>query len=350
MANSDKNIVITPNRNLGGVPEVSFTGFGNSSITLKIPDSTTATLNFESSGTNLLSIDSNLSSGSLFKVVDSDLVSIFDVTVDGEVTIRPQQTTSIGGNGLILPRYSTSSLPPGEEGLIVYDTTVKCVKLYRRSSWINLTEPNPNIITNGLVLYVDAANSSSYPKTGTTWKDLSGNGHDITLGPSVSFVNSFDGVLNFPENADGYGRNTSMNLSSSNYTVMSFVRKNINGNDGRTITAYNNNWLLGHHDTSYGDYYAEGWVNDVASPQSDTTWRMFTGTGNIIGDSYSLYINDQIIVTNSNGSVGPNGWNLNNQYGQYSDCQISNLICYNRVLTAAEVQQNFNALRGRFGI
>ena len=209
---------------------------------------------------------------------------------------------------------------------------------------------NPQIVTDGLVMYLDAANSRSYPGSGSTWNDLSGNGHNIILGSSVSFVSSFRGVLNFPENADGYGRNTSMNLSSSNYTVMSFVRKNSNGNDGRTITAYNNNWLLGHHDNTYGDYYAEGWVNNIASPQSDTTWRMFTGTGNISSDSYSLYINDQIIVTNSDGSAGPNGWNLNNQYGQYSDCQISNLICYSRVLTAAEVAQNFNALRGRFGI
>jgi hypothetical protein len=179
---------------------------------------------------------------------------------------------------------------------------------------------------------------------------LSGNGHNITLGSSVSFVNSFGGVLNFPKNADGYGRNTSMNLSSSNYTVISFVRKNSNSDNGRTITAYNNNWLLGHHDDTYGDYYAEGWVNDISTPKSDTIWRMFAGTGDISGDSYSLYINGIPQVTNSNGSAGPNGWNLNSQYGQYSDCQISNLICYNRVLTASEIQQNFNALRGRFSI
>ena len=209
---------------------------------------------------------------------------------------------------------------------------------------------NTLCVSDGLVFCVDAANPKSYPGSGTTWFDISGNQHNITLGSTVSLVSSFGGVLNFPENADGYGRNTSMNLSSSNYTVMSFVRKNSNGNDGRTITAYNNNWLLGHHDNTYGDYYAEGWVNDISSPQSDTVWRMFTGTGNISSDSYSLYINDQIIVTNSNGSAGPNGWNLNNQYSQYSDCQIANLVCYNRVLTAAEIAQNFNALRGRFGI
>jgi hypothetical protein len=206
------------------------------------------------------------------------------------------------------------------------------------------------IVTNGLVLAVDAADKNSYPGSGTTWFDVSGNGNNISLGPSVSFVSSFGGVLNFPQNGDGYGRNTSMNLSFSNYTVMSFVKKNSNGNTGRTITAYNNNWLLGHHDSTYGDYYAEGWINDVGSPESDTTWRMFTGTGNIGLDSYSLYINNQIIVTNSNGSAGPNGWNLNNQYEQYSDCQISNLICYNRVLTTAEIQQNYNALKSRFGL
>jgi len=191
---------------------------------------------------------------------------------------------------------------------------------------------------------------TSFYSGGSVFKDLSNNGNNITLGPSVGFVNSSGGVLNFPKNADGYGRNTTMNLASSNYTVMSFVRKNGVGDSGRTITAYNNNWLLGHHDTTYGDYFAEGWVNDVGSPPSDTTWRLFTGTGNISSDSYSLYINDQLIVTNANGSAGPNGWNLNNQYNQFSDCQISNLICYNRVLTAAEVSQNFNALKNRFGL
>ena len=180
--------------------------------------------------------------------------------------------------------------------------------------------------------------------------DLSGNGHNIALGTAVRYVNSYGGVLNFPDDLDGYGQNTSLNLTNSNYTVMSFVRKNVNGDNGRTINSYSNNWLLGHHDTTYGDYYAEGWVNNISSPTADTTWRMFTGTGNISADSYSLYINADHEVTNSGGSAGPNGWNLNGRPNQVSDCQIANLICYNRVLTAAEVQQNFNALRGRFGI
>lgn len=209
---------------------------------------------------------------------------------------------------------------------------------------------SPNLVTSGLVMCVDAASVRSYPGSGTTWYDVSGNGHNLSLGSGVSLVNTAQGVMQFTQDGNGYARNTSMNLASSNYTVMSFVRKLSNSNTGRTITAYNNNWLLGHHDDTYGDYYAEGWVYDISSPKSDTTWRMFTGTGNISGDSYSLYINTDLIVTNSNGSAGPNGWNLNSQYGQYSSCQIANLICYNRVLSATEITQNFNALRERFGI
>lgn len=133
----------------------------------------------------------------------------------------------------------------------------------------------PNIFNNGLVMYMDAANVKSYPGSGTTWYDLTTNNHNITLGSSVS-ITTYDSipVLHFPEDANGYGRNTSMNLASSNYTVISFLRKLNSGNDGRTITAYNNNWLMGSHDTTYGDYYAEGWIYSGAGT-SDTNWRMY---------------------------------------------------------------------------
>jgi hypothetical protein len=208
----------------------------------------------------------------------------------------------------------------------------------------------PNFTRDGLVMLVDAGSHRSYPLSGSTWFDLTSNGHDISLGSSVTFSSDFGGVLRFAEDGNGYGRNTSMNMSSTNYTVISYVRKMSNGNDGRTITAYNNNWLLAHHDNTYGDYYAEGWVNNITSPTSDTTWRMFTGTGNISGDVYQLYINDSLTVSNSDGSQGPNGWNLNNQYGQYSDCQIANLIVYNRVLTSSEISQIYNATKKRFGL
>lgn len=209
---------------------------------------------------------------------------------------------------------------------------------------------SPNIVTDGLVMYVDAANPKSYPGSGTTWYDVSGNGHNLDLGSSVALATYQNSrVLHFPQDANGYGRNTSLNLNTSNFTVISWVRKLSANNTGRTITAYSNNWLLAHHDDTYGDYYAEGWVNDISSPKSDTVWRMYTGTGHITNDQYSLFINDTNIVRNSpNGAQGPNGWNLNNQYSQYSNCEIGNLLCYNRVLSDDEIIQTYNALKERF--
>jgi|TARA_R110002167_G_scaffold119678_2_gene297197 hypothetical protein len=210
---------------------------------------------------------------------------------------------------------------------------------------------SPKIVTDGLVMYVDSANPKSYPGSGSTWYDLTNNSHNLSLGSSVSLT-TYDStkVLHFPEDANGYGRNSSMNLASSNYTIISFLRKLNSGNDGRTITAYSNNWLMGSHDTTYGDYYAEGWIYSGAGT-SDTNWRMYAGTGDISGDLYSLYINDSKIVDSSTGgSQGPNGWNLNNQYSQYSNCEIANLICYNRVLTDQEITQNYNSLKTRFGL
>ncbi len=84
----------------------------------------------------------------------------------------------------------------------------------------------PDIPTSGLVMYVDAANVKSYPGTGTTWFDLTTNGHNITLGAGVSLQRTeSQGVLQFAKDATGTGTNTSLNLSTSDNTIISFVRK-----------------------------------------------------------------------------------------------------------------------------
>ena len=230
--------------------------------------------------------------------------------------------------------------------LYINNKGVNEVRLNNNLVWSRNFQPN----TNGLVMFIDGANPNSYPGSGNTWYDISGNNHNISLGSTVSYTSDFGGVLTFPQNANGYGRNTSMNLASSNYTVITYIRKLANSNNGRTVTAYQNNWLIGHHDDTYGDYFAEGWINNITTPKSDTTWRMFAGTGHISNDVYQLYINNSLIVQNNLGSQGPHGWNLNNQYDQYSNCQIANLIVYNRVLSASEIQDVYNNTKGRFGI
>jgi len=210
---------------------------------------------------------------------------------------------------------------------------------------------SPSIVRDGLVLCLDAANQRSYPGSGTTWYDLSGNGNNGTLvnGPTYSSVNG--GVIAL-DGVNDYIDVPSPNLSTQNHTVIGASRYVSIG--GRVFSGRSNNWLMGHWSSTTRNYYAEGWVSSVQNGESDTNWRVYAATGNYSGDSWAQYVNGQLDSgPNSNGSQGPNGFSIG-RFGpgnsEYSNSQVSFLLCYNRVLTAQEIQQNFDAFRGRFGI
>jgi hypothetical protein len=375
MANSDKNILITPNKSLSGQPEVSFTGAGNSSITIKIPDSTTATLNFESSGTNLLSIDSNLSSGSLFNVTDQNLLSIFNTNTEGDVTISPQNTTSIGGNGLILPSYTTTSLPPGEEGLIVYDSTVKCVKLYSNSKWINLTEPEK--VLNGLVLSLDAGDSRSYPGTGSIWYDLSGYNNNFAINPLAYNRNG----PKFMDFNGGYGcaKKTDSDFAiSGELTIVcwtrvlnsagnwrTLVRGNSSGSDHQVIIQ-SGGWDIGMYDNTNGTGFNGTGFSQQSLPGYGTQrWNMLVWRwNNALTPYYSFSYNDTPdVIRGSNNSSNTRFKHGFCSIGAYNDGNQSNVNLasqywgdiatfdlYNRYLTNSEIVRIYNITRGRFGV
>lgn len=205
----------------------------------------------------------------------------------------------------------------------------------------------PEIATNGLIMCVDAASLKSYPGSGTTWSDISGNGNHLTLTGSPTFtsgVAQFNGTSQYAQNSLNLSTGTSTIIAASRYTT---------GTGGRVITSTVNNWLLGHWGSSVGNYYAEGWVTSAGAGGNDTTWRIYVGTHDVTGDLYNFYINGSLSVGNVNGSAGPNGISVG-RWGagasEYSACEVAFVLAYNRVLTAAEIKQNYNALRGRFGV
>jgi hypothetical protein len=202
----------------------------------------------------------------------------------------------------------------------------------------------PEISNDGLVLCLDAANTRSYSGSGTTCFDLSGNENNGILTGSPTLSN---GVFQF--NGSNYLRVSSINLSSGQYTVIGASRYS-GGTRGRMITAISNNWLMGHWGNSVANYYAEGWVSAVGAGGSDTTWRIYAATGNTATDTWALYINGVLNVSNTGGSAGPNGLQVPQASGEQSIGECGFILAYNRVLSDAEIQQNFNALRGRFGI
>lgn len=201
-------------------------------------------------------------------------------------------------------------------------------------------------VTNGLILHWDPANINSYPGSGNIIYDLTGNGYHGTLYNGVGFSRVNGGVLTF-DGVDDYVRG-GPNMASSNYTLMGASRYVSIG--GRVIAA-TNNYLLGHWAAYTNDHYAEGWVYYNPSI-SDTNWSIYAGSGNIGSDSYQFYMNNVLLASNNGGSQGPNEIVLG-CYGpgyEFSNAQVGPILLYDRVLTSVELTQNYNYLKGRFGL
>lgn len=210
---------------------------------------------------------------------------------------------------------------------------------------------NPKIVTSGLVLLLDAANVKSYPGSGSTWFDLSGNNNNMTLFGTPTFSTANAGVLQF-NGTNQYGTVTALNYSTTTFSIIAASRYS-GATRGRVITSVSNNWLFGHWGSTTENYYAEGWVSSVGAGPNDTNWRIYAGTEDYTGDRRSLYVNNQArVVDSAAGGQGFNGLGVG-RWGnatEYSTCEVSYIAIYNRILTNQELAQNFNAMRGRFGL
>ena len=213
------------------------------------------------------------------------------------------------------------------------------------------TNYNPSIVTDGLVLCVDAANSKSYPGSGSTFFDLSGNNRHGTLLNSPAHDTEAGGCFHF--DATNERISLPINLQNTQYTVMGIARYATSSGNGRVISA-TNNWLMGWYANNTSYYYANsGWVH-TGNGGNTTDWICFAATGDTVAENYKFYRNGVLIKTRTvAGANGPNGITLGgwgNGSAEASNCKVAYVNAYRRVLTDAEVKQNYNALKGRFGL
>ena len=211
----------------------------------------------------------------------------------------------------------------------------------------------PDIVQNGLVAVFDAGSTRSYPGTGTVWYNLIGTVNGTlsasSIGTTTAGTMTFDGVddsIDIPL----------ASLAGSNFTVIG-VTQRTNAASGRIISGKNNNWLLGQWSSYMRQYFPSGWVTGAgASPAANTTddlqTHIWCGTGDISADTYKFRDDNVEYTTNTTaGSQGPNGFVLGkyaSENSEYAIGTITVLLVYNRVLTDAEINQNFNAQRTRF--
>jgi hypothetical protein len=231
---------------------------------------------------------------------------------------------------------------------------------------------SPRIITDGLVLCLDAANPKSYPGSGTTWSDLSGLGNNGTLVNGVGYNSANLGGLSF-DGANDYvdvAYNSILNTpNGSTYSIWlypigtgEFLNR---GTSDSGSTPDNPRFYI---NTSSRDFYfdwsntgTDRYVNTSSnSYPSNNAWVNVAATATP-GGRIEVYVNGTICTYSLRVSADnmPNPLpNTNNpiQIGaatwipRYFTGRISNVLLYNRALTATEIQQNYNALRGRFSI
>ena len=218
---------------------------------------------------------------------------------------------------------------------------------------------NPNIVEDGLVLYLDAANERSYPGSGANWEDLNFNRYNHTL-VNASFT-SVDGVSCFNTSTTGYiiDSGTTFTFGPS-HTIIAWARPLADSQveTWRTLwrTQPNDHPLLIQNNTNLIGYFDNGGAGFVSYGLNAGTlgienkWTMFTLVAS--GGSTTCYINNlsasgTVVYTTSGNSHDAFG-NISGggqPFGYVSVAQI-----YNRALTPQEIKQNYNALRGRFGL
>ena len=228
---------------------------------------------------------------------------------------------------------------------------------------------SPTVSTENLILYLDAGNYNSYSGSGTVWKDLTGNQNGtLTTGQTYSSSNfgsiNFAGASNQIVNVGAanqyfYGGNLNITFEAWVKSPGLAVGKYICGIFGfsygnRLYIAGDGNVVFGIYNSatnSWGYYASTSGLNLF-----DNQWHHVVGT--MTSTTGSIYTDGVLRTSGAGTHTGTNIWigmsaqignNQNDAYYHFNG-NIAVARFYRRALTATQVSNNFNALRGRFGI
>ena len=293
------------------------------------------------------------------------------------------KNTTINDSAYLQLPVGTTAQRPGSpvNGDTRFNSDFKVPETYVDGAWKYM----PPIVEDGMVLHLDAAEPASYSGSGTTWTDLSGNGYNA-IRSGATFSNdhfSFDGT-------DDYFYLTSLNYGGgttiSEMSVFAWVRTTYNS--GTVGVWDNNNWSLLDFDRSEVFTFAVNDTGEVQMSGASTTTGFSDANYDLVGNArindgnwhyigWTFSVSDQKIIMYVDGEVDAelipsgsmtalgSGVTRYGIIGDGSEADIENgdknNIYYegdigviqfydDKVLTLTEVKQNFNALRGRYGL
>jgi|688.fasta_scaffold233110_3 hypothetical protein len=212
-----------------------------------------------------------------------------------------------------------------------------------------------NIVESGLILYLDAGNAISYPGTGTLWTDLSPSANNGTLTSGPTYSSADGGSIVFDGVNDAIVLPTITPAPTATFNAWIYIN-GTHGNYGAIFSNWGNGgnaYFIGTRPNSTSiEVYINGALLYTISPLSANTWNMLTISHT--ASTAVAYING--VQTNTASSTLASATNVSsigfdtsrNDYPFKGN--ISQALIYNRALSQAEVTQNYNAIKDRYGL
>jgi len=244
-----------------------------------------------------------------------------------------------------------------------YTTAAQCLNYFAtQTDKLCVNFNYAGIVTNGLIAALDASFVASYPTTGSIVYDISGQGADGTLNGTVAWVSSgSQSYFNFA--TSGLGNYISSTISQAYFDctivlmpdfstlndaqlagLIATTTPAVSGDKSLRFAVVNGTgpWSLATRNPGDG--------NDWANP-SATTYYVNGSASNVLVSGWNIFGGYRTNTTGFPATfpyfLGSGGYSSGNRGFQG---KIAVALLYNRQLSAAEQTQNYNALRGRFGL
>lgn len=227
------------------------------------------------------------------------------------------------------------------------------------------TSIGPEIVTDGLVLHLDAANIASYSGSGTAWNDLSGNGNAAMVNTPV-FNSASLKNFSFDATNEYFSLNGNSEMAmDGDVTLISWFKQNTTGSAHQTTICTAVDYraglkLMSHYHGPVSAWLANSdgsdsyMLSSSLNIEGDGAWHQAATTRNSVTGLLTIYVdgvlkNSATTYTGLTHLAGVPAVGVDyHSTGYYYDGNIAMCTAYNRVLTALEIQQNYNQFKPRF--
>jgi hypothetical protein len=253
-----------------------------------------------------------------------------------------------------------------------YTTVAECFNYFRdQSDKLVVNSDYGNVITDGLVLNMDAGFRASYTTSGNTWYDISLNSNTTTLTNGSAYNSNDSGSISFDGVDDYVGGSFSLPLASTSFTCEAWIKPSIYSGErcifgkGPFSTRTGIHWrFIGNGSNAclirWGFYSSDIDTTTYCVPFNTWSQVVFSYFYDGVNNLGKIYVNgvEQNTVLAFGNPLGPylGSDSATNYFGTWTlgTQQFLGLISifriYNRTLSTSEILQNYNAQKERFGL